>query len=111
MVTIHQLEVFVTIADFRSIRQAADHLVVTQPAVSASLAALERAAGVELVVRVGRGIELTDAGVVMERYARQLLALVDEAVAATRFADDPATAPVRVGATTASADHLSLIHI
>lgn len=106
MLTIHQLQVFVTIADHRSMRRAAEQLVVTQPAVSASLAALERAVGVELVARVGRGIELTEAGRVMERYARLLLGLVDEAIEATKFADDPITAPVRVGATTASADHM-----
>ena len=106
MLTLHQLQVFVTIADHRSIRRAADQLVVTQPAVSASLAALERAVGAELVARAGRGIELTEAGLVMERYARLLLGLVDEAIAATQFAHDPVTAPVRVGATTASADHM-----
>ncbi|MFI5040270.1 MAG: LysR family transcriptional regulator [Acidimicrobiales bacterium] len=104
--TIHQLHVFVTVAELRSIRRAADELVVTQPAVSASLAALERSIGVELVSRVGRGIELTEAGRVMDRYARLLLAMVDEAIAATQFADDPISAPVRVGATTASADHM-----
>ncbi|TPW16132.1 MAG: LysR family transcriptional regulator [Acidimicrobiaceae bacterium] len=106
MLTIHQLQVFVTIADHRSIRRAAEQLVVTQPAVSASLAALERSVGVELVARHGRGIELTEAGRVMVRYARVMLGLVDEAIAATKFADDPVTAPVRVGATTASADHM-----
>jgi DNA-binding transcriptional LysR family regulator len=106
VLTIHQLQVFVTIADHRSVRRAAEQLVVTQPAVSASLAALERAVGVELVARHGRGIELTEAGRVMERYARLMLGLVDEAVAATKFADDPVTAPVRIGATTASADHM-----
>lgn len=106
MLTIHQLKVFVTVADHRSIRRAADELVVTQPAVSASLAALERAIGVELFARVGRGIELTEAGRVMDRYARLLLGLVDEAIAATNFVDDPVTAPVSVGATTASADHM-----
>jgi DNA-binding transcriptional LysR family regulator len=106
VLTIHQLQVFVTIADHRSIRRAAEQLVVTQPAVSASLAALERTVGVELVARSGRGIELTAAGVVLEQYARQMLALVDDAIAATKFAHDPVTAPVRVGASTASADHM-----
>jgi DNA-binding transcriptional LysR family regulator len=106
VLTIHQLQVFVTVTEHGSIRRAAEQLVVTQPAVSASLAALERAVGVELVARHGRGIELTDAGRVLEKYAKQLLSLVDEAIAETQFADDPITAPVRVGASTASADHM-----
>jgi len=106
VLTLHQLQVFITIADHRSIRRAADELVVTQPAVSATLAALERALGVELVVRVGRGIELTEAGRIMDRYARLMMGLVDEASAAVRFATDPMTASVRVAATTASANHM-----
>ncbi|MHB8244175.1 MAG: LysR family transcriptional regulator [Acidimicrobiales bacterium] len=106
MLTFHQLKVFVTIAEFQSIRRAADELVVTQSAVSACLAALERVTGVELVSRLGRGVELTQAGQVLNRYAVLLLGMADEALVATKFADDPATAPVRVGATTGSADHV-----
>jgi DNA-binding transcriptional LysR family regulator len=106
VLTIHQLEVFVMVADHGSLRAAAEELVVTQPAVSATLASLERTVGVELVNRVGRGIELNEAGRTMARYARVLLGMVDEAIAATRFAADPGSAPARVGATTAAADYV-----
>lgn len=106
MLTLHQLQVFVTVAETGSIRRAAERLVVSQPAVSSTLASLERIVGVDLTAKAGRGIELTEAGRTMERYARILLGLVDEAVEAVRFADDPMSAPVRVGATTAAADHM-----
>ena len=106
MLTLHQLQVFVMVAETGSIRRAAERLVVSQPAVSSTLAALERIVGVDLTAKAGRGIELTEAGRTMERYARILLGLVDEAVEAVRFADDPLSAPVRIGATTAAADHM-----
>ena len=106
MLTLHQLEVFATVAEQRSVRRAAEQLVVTQPAVSASLAALEKAIGVELVTRAGRGIELTEAGRTLERYARLILGMVDEAMAATRFSHDAVDAPVRIGASSAAADHM-----
>ena len=106
MLTIHQLEVFVTIAEHGSLRAAAEHLVVSQPAVSSTLAALERTLGVELVTRVGRGIELNEAGRTMERYARLLLAMLDEAVEATCFAAHPGPTSVQVGATTSAADYM-----
>jgi LysR family transcriptional regulator, low CO2-responsive transcriptional regulator len=106
VLTLHQVEVFATVAEAGSVRRAAEQLVVTQPAVSASLAALEKSLGVELFTRVGRGIELTDAGTTFQRYARLLLGMVDEAVAATRFSHGSVDALVRVGASTASADHM-----
>ncbi len=106
MLTIHQLEVFVTVANQGSVRRAAEQLVVTQPAVSASLAALERAVGAPLVRRVGRTIELTEAGRRLDSYARQILALVTEAVEAVRPGAHPPTAPVRLGVSSASVDHV-----
>lgn len=106
MLTLHQLKVFVTVAESGSVRAAADRLVVTQPAVSASLAALERSVCATLVARAGRGIELTEAGRVMLRYARQLLGLVDEAVTSVSGLDAAGAGAVRVGVTTAAAHHL-----
>jgi DNA-binding transcriptional LysR family regulator len=106
VLTLHQLQVFVTIAEHGSVRRAAEELVVTQPAVSASLAALQREVGVDLVMRAGRGIELTEAGRTFERYARVLLGTVEEAVNAARFCGLEVEAPVRLGASTALADHM-----
>ncbi|MER5673720.1 LysR family transcriptional regulator [Pseudonocardia alni] len=54
----------------------------TPGGVSQQLAALERAVGVALVRRVGRRVELTDAGVVLAGHARQILDVEADAVAA-----------------------------
>jgi DNA-binding transcriptional LysR family regulator len=63
---------------------AARELGYSQPAVSYKMRALERAAGVTLVVRVGRGMRLTPAGEILAGHARAVVAALkaaDEAVA------------------------------
>lgn len=60
--TLEQLRIFVGVAEREHMTRAAESLHVTQSAVSAAIAALESRYGVELFHRVGRGIELTDAG-------------------------------------------------
>ena len=106
MLTFHQLEVLCTIAEEGSVRGAAERLMVSQPAVSATLAALERELDVELVAKRGRGIELTPAGETMAGYAKRLVALLGEAVGATRTEADREEHAVRLGATTGSASHV-----
>jgi len=105
VLTIHQLRVLVVVAEEMSVQRAAQRLTVTQPAVSASLAALEREVGVELFARRGRSIELTPAGAVMVDHAQAVLRLLDEAIEATRR-EAGTQRPVRLGATTASAAHV-----
>ena len=72
--TFGQLHTFLALARAGSVRGAAAALVVTEPAVSAAVAALQRDLGVELVTRQGRGITLTPAGDTLARYAAELLA-------------------------------------
>lgn len=106
MLTIHQLQVLCVIAEEMSVRGAAQRLTVSQPAVSASLAALEKEVGVDLVARQGRGIELTPAGTTLVGYARDLLSLLGEALERTRSETTDVQQPVRLGATTGSAAHV-----
>mgnify|MGYP000701649396 CR=1 FL=1 len=77
--TFGQLKTFAVVAREGSVRRAASLLVVTEPSVSAALAALKRELGVELVERVGRGIRLTPAGIELAAYAEQILGLADRA--------------------------------
>ncbi|MGH7187170.1 MAG: helix-turn-helix domain-containing protein, partial [Pseudomonadota bacterium] len=62
-VTLGQLRTFLAVASTGSVRAAAQRLVVTQPAVSAALATLQREVGTALVTREGRGLRLTPSGV------------------------------------------------
>lgn len=106
MLTLHQLEVFIVVADEMSVGRAAERLHVSQPAVSASLAALQRELGVDLIARHGRGIELTPGGKALLRYAGLVVGLVDEAVQATRAAGAQVQRPIRIAATSSLVTHV-----
>ena len=60
--TLIQLKIFVTIAEFGSVTRAAEILGITQSAASAALAVLENSNDVKLFNRVGRSIELSEIG-------------------------------------------------
>ncbi|MGK9146706.1 LysR family transcriptional regulator [Plantibacter flavus] len=73
------------IADTGSITAAAQRLGLSQPAASQQLKRLERRLGMPAVERVGRGVRLTEAGLILARHAktvdRALHAAVDEVAA------------------------------
>ena len=77
-VTVTQLSAFLAVVRHRSVTGAADELVVTQPSVSAAVAALERELRVDLTERVGRSVRPTPAGDAYARYAADVLALLRE---------------------------------
>lgn len=62
-----------------TVAAVADALQFTPSAVSQQLSMLEREAGVRLVERVGRGVRLTDAGLVLVGHAEALLERAAEA--------------------------------
>lgn len=86
-----QLEMFVSVAEERNVQRAATRVYRTQPAVSMAIRKLEEEAGAALFIRSDR-FRLTEAGEVLYRYAKRLLALRDEAweAAAARAASPPA---------------------
>lgn len=104
--TLNQLRSFLAVADRGSVRAAAEELVVTQAAVSASVAALQKSLGVALVTPDGRGLRLTDAGASYARYARRILGLLDEAGRAAAAAADPERGELRIAAVTTAAEQI-----
>lgn len=104
--TLTQLRTFLAVADSGSIRGAAEHLVVTQSAVSASLGALQRSLGVDLVRPEGRGLRLTASGEVYAAYVRGVLGLLDQGRVAARGESDPEQGELRVAAVTTAGEHI-----
>jgi DNA-binding transcriptional LysR family regulator len=89
------LRSFVAIVEAGSMLNAAEQVFVTQSALSLQIKRLEDLVQQSLFIREGRRLALTAAGEVMLDYARRVLALHDEAVAAVssgRF-----SGPVRIG--------------
>jgi LysR family transcriptional regulator, low CO2-responsive transcriptional regulator len=70
---LRQLEVFAAVAETGSFSRAAEEVLLTQSTVSQHVAALENQLGVKLFDRTGRGAELTEAGQLFRRHARQVL--------------------------------------
>lgn len=76
---LHHLRIFSTVAQRCSITAAAGDLLLSQPAVSLQLKALERQLGVTLFERGGTRLRLTHAGEVLHRAAQLILNVKDEA--------------------------------
>ena len=77
--TLEQLRVFVAVAERQHVTRAAEALNIAQSAASASIAALEGRHGAKLFHRIGRGIELTEAGTLFLAEARAVLARAEAA--------------------------------
>ncbi|RAI57075.1 LysR substrate-binding domain-containing protein [Roseicella frigidaeris] len=77
--TPEQLRVFVAVAERQHVTRAAKALNLAQSAASAAIAALEARHEVVLFHRVGRGIELTEAGRAFLPEARAVLARIEAA--------------------------------
>ncbi|WP_461481406.1 LysR substrate-binding domain-containing protein [Porticoccus sp.] len=75
------LRAFVTVVELGGFTPAANWLGRSQPAVSLQIKRLEQLLGQTLLIRSGQQLELSRAGQLLFRYARQILALNDEAVA------------------------------
>ncbi|GHB34388.1 LysR family transcriptional regulator [Salinicola rhizosphaerae] len=72
--TLKQLRYFVVAGELKSVTRAAEQLHVSQPSISAAIAHLETAAGVQLFVRHhAQGLSLTTAGTQFLARARNLL--------------------------------------
>lgn len=94
-VDLRQLRYLVAVADQGGFTTAAEQLVMTQPAISRAVAALERAVGVRLLDRTSRGVVLTAAGKALVDEAREILGQVEQAVIRARAAGDTAR-PLRI---------------
>lgn len=70
----HHLEYFWVVAQEGSVSRASEKLHVTPATISIQLKDLERALGVKLFRKSGRGLELTEMGQTIEAYARDIFA-------------------------------------
>jgi DNA-binding transcriptional LysR family regulator len=76
---IRHLTYFVAVAERLNFTRAAADLDVAQPAISQQIHSLEVELGEPLFERVGRKVQLTDAGQALLPHARQILAAVEDA--------------------------------
>jgi len=74
------LRAFVTVVDLGSYTKAAEALGRTQPAISLQIGRLEALLEAKLLKLDGRTLKLTDAGVALSPFARQMLRINDDVV-------------------------------
>ncbi len=79
MVTFDRLHTFLTVANHGGISKVTGELARTQSAVSRQILSLEEALGVQLFLRKGRALVLTEAGRVLQEYATRVFRVLDEA--------------------------------
>ncbi len=89
------LRTFVTVVDLGSYTRAAEALGRTQPAISLQVRRLEDLLRTQLINTEGRQFRLTDAGVALGPYARQILRLNDDIVA--HYAAEALSGWIKVG--------------
>lgn len=92
---IDQLHTFVAIVDTGSFTKAAERVFKTQSAVSMQMRRLEERVGKQLFMKDGRGNKLTAEGDKLLNYARRIIRLNNEAMAA--FDDNRLEGTLRIG--------------
>ncbi|MEY4750691.1 MAG: hypothetical protein RIQ60_2905 [Pseudomonadota bacterium] len=92
------LQLLVALDQFRHLGRAAEFLALTQPAVSKTLAEVERLVGLQLFVRSTRGTEPTAYGLTLVRFARSVLADFERTRDEIAAVASGAAGRVRVGA-------------
>ncbi|MHA7303745.1 LysR substrate-binding domain-containing protein [Arthrobacter sp. TMN-49] len=96
--TLRQLELFVALADFATLSEAAAFLHFSESALSQAITRLENSVGEQLCIRrKARGLALTPAGEYFAVKARALLNEADDLVAGMSGAQGKLKGPVKLG--------------
>ncbi len=97
-VTLRDLQILLSVAQFGSMAKAASHLSVTQPAVSQAIANLERAFGARLVDRGPHGAVLTSYGEAIQKRGIEVFDVLKQGSRDIEYLSDAGTGDVWIGA-------------
>ena len=95
--TLHQSIYFTEIVRQRSFTRAAQHLHISQPALSKSVRMLEQEFEAEFIDRIAKDFSLTDSGVLFHEYAQKILSFVDSQTREIRQRIESAAGTLRIG--------------
>lgn len=95
---LHDLHVLLAVVQAGSMAKAATQLAVSQPAVSKSVADMERALGVRLLDRGSQGVEPTRYGRALIKRATAVFDELRQGVKEIEFLADPTIGELRIGA-------------
>ena len=101
-----RLKVFRAVAEHLSFRKAAEHLFLTQPAVTLQIKALEDDLGVRLFDRSGNRVSLTPQGSILLGYANKIAALVSDMEREVGTQDGQVAGEFSIGVSTTIAQYV-----
>jgi LysR family transcriptional regulator, transcriptional activator of the cysJI operon len=101
-----RLKVFRTVAEHLNFRKAAEHLFLTQPAVTLQIKALEDDLGVRLFDRAANRVSLTPQGSLLCRYAGKIATLLSEAEQKIGAEDGKVSGELSLGVSTTIAQYV-----
>ena len=96
-VDIRLLEYFLAVAKYGNSTRAAEQLHVTQPTISRQLMELEETVGSSLLIRGKRQVTLTEAGVLFQQRAEEIVSLMEKTLRDITDQDDLLGGTVAVG--------------
>ena len=96
-VDIRLLEYFLAVAKYGNITRAAEQLHITQPTISRQLMELEETVGSPLLIRGKRQVTLTEAGVLFQQRAEEIVSLMEKTLRDITDQDDLLGGTVAVG--------------
>ncbi len=99
MLDLHKLQIFSVVVREGSFSAAAEHLYMTQSAVSQHIKELESSLGRQLFQRGWRGVKLTPYGEILNRYTGEIFALIARAESALTDIEHLTSGRVSMGAT------------
>jgi DNA-binding transcriptional LysR family regulator len=94
---LRDLHVLFAVMQYGSMARAAQHLSVSQPVVSATIAGLEQTLGVRLFDRTRRGVEPTIYGRALLNHGRVAFDALREGIKEIEFLADPTAGELRIG--------------
>jgi len=96
-IKLSQLDYFRTVGQIQHVTRAAEHLGISQPALSRAIAALEADIGMPLFEHRRRSLRLTENGEVFLRYVERAFIAIEDGFEALRDLNEPGRGKIKIG--------------
>lgn len=106
MLNLDALKVFLAVAEHGSFSEAGRQIYISQPAVSQIIQGLERYLGIQLFIRDGRSVQLTEAAQMLVPMARDLLSASQRVEQSMLSLQGEVVGEMTIGCSTASGKYL-----
>ena len=97
IVKIEHLKEFYSLSEFLNFTQTAEHLFITQPALSNHIALMEKELGTQLLRRTTKSVELTQAGAILRDALPEILEKYESVIGQLRHLDGKQEKNLRIG--------------